>query len=79
MYSWVNILLEEAALSRKNKKQFNTSSLFNRWAHSPRYHNVKSTQILKIQLIKLEKIFVTLHQFTECGGGVKINMKILNR
>jgi hypothetical protein len=29
MYSWVNISLEEAALSRKkqkNKKQFNTSS-----------------------------------------------------
>jgi hypothetical protein len=33
MYSWVNTLLEEAALSRKktkNKKQFNTSSLFYR-------------------------------------------------
>jgi len=30
-------------------------------------------------LIKLEKISVTLHQFTECGWGVTINMKILNR
>jgi hypothetical protein len=31
MYSWVNILLEEAAFSRK-KKQFNKSGLFYRWA-----------------------------------------------
>jgi hypothetical protein len=23
--------------------------------------------------------YLTLHQFTECGEGVKINMKILNR
>ena len=33
MYSWVNTLLEEAALSKnkeKNKKEFNTSSLFYR-------------------------------------------------
>jgi hypothetical protein len=32
MYSWVNILLEEAAFSRK-KKQFNKSNLFYMWAN----------------------------------------------
>ena len=43
MYSWVNTLLEEAALSRKKQKTKNnlTQVVFLQEAHSPRCHNVR--------------------------------------
>ena len=70
MYSWVNILLEEAAFSRKKNNL--TKVVYFTGGQLSQMSQRQSTHILKIQSIKLEKISVTLHQFTECGGGVKI-------
>ena len=41
MYSWVNTLLEEAALSTKKPKNNLTQGVFLQEAHSPRCHNVR--------------------------------------
>jgi hypothetical protein len=94
MYSWVNTLLEEAALSRKKQKNNLTQvvyvhnfillilSIKKKGCYCQRQNPLFRKRAFDVRYLllffpnsfKMRQTLIVFNQFTECGGGVKINM-----
>ena len=67
MYSWINVLLEEAALSRKHQN-INLTKVYFTGRHTFPNSIMSEYPNFENLVDYIAKMYVTVHQFTECEG-----------